>query len=101
MNDTESQSGATTGPWSLDDVPAGGYKDFWLPMGESYTGIRLSIPVRVVRGTEPGPIVGLTAALHGDEINGTGRDPRIGRPGSIERPPRRHRHGAGPERGLV
>lgn len=70
--------------WNLDDVPVGGSEDFWLPMGESYTGIRLQIPIRVLRGTQPGPTVGMTAALHGDEINGTGAIRELAVPGRLK-----------------
>lgn len=70
--------------WEIEDVPVGGAKDFWLPMGESYTGIRLQIPIRVLRGTEPGPTVGITAALHGDEINGTGAVRELAVPGRLK-----------------
>lgn len=69
--------------WDLDDVPVGGAKDFWLPMGETYTGIRMQIPIRVLRGPEPGPTVGVTAALHGDEINGTGAIRELAVPGRL------------------
>ncbi|MCC7076301.1 MAG: succinylglutamate desuccinylase/aspartoacylase family protein [Acidimicrobiia bacterium] len=34
------------------------------------TGTWLSLPVTVLHGTRPGPTLGLTAALHGNEING-------------------------------
>lgn len=30
----------------------------------------IRVPVLVVRGVEPGPVVGITAALHGNELNG-------------------------------
>ncbi len=39
---------------------------------ESYSGAAVTIPVYVWRGTKPGPTVFVTAAVHGDEINGTG-----------------------------
>ncbi len=32
----------------------------------------VKIPLQVRRAREPGPVVFVTAALHGDEINGTG-----------------------------
>lgn len=41
-------------------------------ISKSYTGSDVSIPVVVCRGHEPGPTVAVTAAVHGDEINGTG-----------------------------
>jgi uncharacterized protein len=33
-------------------------------------GQPLRVPVLVVRGTEPGPVLGITAAIHGNELNG-------------------------------
>lgn len=43
-----------------------------LVISESYSGRDIGIPIRVVRGRDPGPTVFVTAALHGDELNGTG-----------------------------
>ena len=43
-----------------------------LLVSETYTGNPVSIPIRVVRGLEAGPTVFVSAAVHGDEINGTG-----------------------------
>jgi hypothetical protein len=40
-----------------------------LPVGESVGG-ESSTPVLVVAGTQPGPVVCLTAGIHGDELNG-------------------------------
>lgn len=39
---------------------------------ESYSSRDVAIPIRVVRGEQPGPTVFVTGALHGDELNGTG-----------------------------
>ena len=39
-------------------------------ISETYMGDRVRIPVTVVNGTEPGPTGVLTAAAHGDELNG-------------------------------
>lgn len=41
-----------------------------LPVARLYDFTALEIPVHVVRGHEPGPTLFLSAALHGDEING-------------------------------
>lgn len=35
-----------------------------------YDSTDLTMPVRIIRGEKPGPIIFLSAALHGDEING-------------------------------
>ncbi len=38
--------------------------------GETTYGSKLETPVYVIRGTRPGPALCLTAAVHGDELNG-------------------------------
>ncbi len=41
-----------------------------LPMGRLVTGSQLALPLCVINGARPGPAVWLSAAIHGDEING-------------------------------
>jgi predicted deacylase len=41
-----------------------------LPVAHLYTNTPVALPVRVLRGREPGPTLFVSAALHGDEING-------------------------------
>lgn len=41
----------------------------WSP-GETFSGIAVPTPVLVVNGAQPGPTLCLTAAVHGDELNG-------------------------------
>lgn len=53
-------------------VPQGARTDLLLKVSESYTGDRTSIPVTVVNGERPGPVLFVTAAIHGDELNGIG-----------------------------
>ena len=43
-----------------------------LEIAESFSGAPVTLPLRVMRAGEPGPAVFVTAALHGDELNGTG-----------------------------
>lgn len=50
----------------------GASEDVRLPISQTYTGDTINIPLRVIRALEPGPKVFVTAAIHGDEINGTG-----------------------------
>lgn len=50
--------------------PAGARTHVQIPVGRLPTETWLSVPVEVVRGAQPGPSVWLTAAIHGDEING-------------------------------
>ena len=58
--------------WRGKALPRGECSDVFLPVSESYSGISLKIPIRIQRGVEDGPVVYITAALHGDELNGTG-----------------------------
>ncbi|MFT4046633.1 MAG: succinylglutamate desuccinylase/aspartoacylase family protein [Solimonas sp.] len=41
-----------------------------IPVARLYTSTPVALPVRVLRGREPGPTLFVSAALHGDEING-------------------------------
>ena len=43
---------------------------FNLPVTTLYTSTPVAIPVHVIRGRKPGPKVFISAAIHGDEING-------------------------------
>ena len=58
--------------WLGETIPRGASTDVTLPISESYSGISLQIPIRILRAEEDGPTGFITAALHGDEINGTG-----------------------------
>jgi predicted deacylase len=53
-------------------VPAGTRSDIDIAVTESYSGVPVRIPIHVWRAAAPGPIVFVTAAVHGDEVNGTG-----------------------------
>ncbi len=53
-------------------IALGETADLRLPVSMTFTGDALNIPLRVVRAAEPGPVLCVTAAVHGDEINGTG-----------------------------
>ncbi len=54
------------------DVSPGEVADLRLPVSATFTGDEQAIPLRVMRAQQPGPILLVTAAVHGDEINGTG-----------------------------
>jgi predicted deacylase len=58
--------------WTDLDVKPGEHKEGRLVVSESYAGSDIAIPFSVWRGTSDGPAVYITAAVHGDEINGTG-----------------------------
>ena len=53
-----------------DTVPPGARRDLEWTAGESFAGTAIDTPVIVVRGQRPGPTLCLTAAIHGDELNG-------------------------------
>jgi len=56
----------------IHDVPIrpGERKIVKIPVAPMYTHDDLSISVQVVRGRQPGPVLFVCAAIHGDEING-------------------------------
>lgn len=58
--------------WFGEDIPRGESRDVQLSVSESYSSMSVQIPIHIRRATEDGPVVFITAALHGDEINGTG-----------------------------
>src|SRR5210317_2013251 len=56
--------------FNLDDTPKGTLRYYWLSIVSDGFGNPVSIPLIVARGVEDGPILGLTAAVHGNELNG-------------------------------
>lgn len=52
------------------EVPPGVRRDLMPLASESYTGDRTTIPMAVLNGAEDGPRLFVTAAIHGDELNG-------------------------------
>ena len=55
-------SGGRVEPGETDDIR--------YPVSETYLGDPIRIPVTIINGEEPGPTVFLSAAVHGDELNG-------------------------------
>ena len=51
-------------------VPPGSYRRLAWSATELFEGVPVSTPVLVVNGTVEGPTLCLTAAIHGDELNG-------------------------------
>ena len=41
-----------------------------LPVADLYTATSLSMPVQVISGRKAGPVLFVSAAIHGDELNG-------------------------------
>ncbi|NLQ16835.1 succinylglutamate desuccinylase/aspartoacylase family protein [Marinomonas sp. M1K-6] len=52
------------------DIPLGGTVRIKLPMVKLYTDTNMSMPVFVKRGKRTGPTLFISAAIHGDELNG-------------------------------
>lgn len=63
--------------WFGREIPAGETCNVELAIGESYSGMAVQIPIQIRRAVAEGPTVFITAALHGDEINGTGAIRRL------------------------
>jgi predicted deacylase len=51
-------------------IPAGRAAVVDLPVPPLVTGARISLPVRIFHGRHDGPVVWISAAIHGDEIGG-------------------------------
>lgn len=70
MNKTRSQK--TVADWFGETIAPGESRNVKLVIGESYSSMAVQIQIHIRRGIEDGPVVFVTAALHGDEINGCG-----------------------------
>ena len=64
----EQRSGAFT--FDGGRVEPGETEEFRFPVSETYLGDPVRTPVTIVNGPQPGPTVFLSAAIHGDELNG-------------------------------
>ncbi len=51
-------------------VEPGETEEFRFPVSETYLGDPVRMPVTIINGPRPGPTVFLSAAIHGDELNG-------------------------------
>lgn len=51
-------------------IARGEKKTLFLPMPNLYDCTPITMPVHVIRGSKPGPCLCVTAAIHGDEVNG-------------------------------
>ena len=54
----------------LDQFPWGRVTRFWITLAEDGLSSPIRVPIIVAKGVKEGPIVGITAALHGNELNG-------------------------------
>ncbi|HMQ08401.1 MAG TPA: succinylglutamate desuccinylase/aspartoacylase family protein [Saprospiraceae bacterium] len=55
---------------NLDDFEKGKLHKVWFDIVTDAFGMPISLPVLIGRGREDGPVLGLTAAVHGNELNG-------------------------------
>ncbi|KAJ3361689.1 hypothetical protein HDU91_003798 [Kappamyces sp. JEL0680] len=54
----------------IEDFPAGQISTSWINMVKQGLSEWIRIPVIIARGVEPGPVIGITAVVHGNELNG-------------------------------
>ncbi|KAJ1666380.1 hypothetical protein IW140_001110 [Coemansia sp. RSA 1813] len=54
----------------LNMFPVGKISRVWIALAEDGLGMPIRVPVIVARGSVAGPVVGITSALHGNELNG-------------------------------
>ena len=55
---------------NIEDCPKGAISRFWLRLAADGIGTAIHIPVMVARGMQDGLTLGITAAVHGNELNG-------------------------------
>ncbi|EGF76998.1 hypothetical protein BATDEDRAFT_28088 [Batrachochytrium dendrobatidis JAM81] len=54
----------------IEEFPTGKISTVWINMVKQGLSEWLRVPVIIARGTESGPVVGITAVVHGNELNG-------------------------------
>lgn len=54
----------------LSQVAPGTVRKCWLPIITDGVGAPMRLPVLIAKGQKEGPVLGLTAAIHGNELNG-------------------------------
>lgn len=55
---------------NLADLPSGAISRVLLEITHDGRGLPIDVPLLVAKGKKPGPVCGITAALHGNEVNG-------------------------------
>ena len=53
-----------------EEIKPGQRRTLEIAVPSLYTHTQLEMPVQVIRGKKPGPCLFISAAIHGDEING-------------------------------
>ncbi|MFT4759877.1 MAG: putative deacylase [Paraglaciecola sp.] len=54
----------------INDIPKGAITRYWLNIATDGLGVPIRVPVMVARGKKDGKVLGVTAAVHGNELNG-------------------------------
>lgn len=62
--------GETIYALDISQTPPGSIGYYWLHLLRNGIGEPIRIPIMVARGQQEGPVLGLTAAIHGNEFNG-------------------------------
>jgi len=75
VTDREPGEAVLSRPWGVvelldSEVAPGERRRLFLQASESFAGDSVEIPVLAIRGERAGPVVCLTAGIHGDELNG-------------------------------
>jgi hypothetical protein len=55
---------------NIHQIERGQISRFWLELTSSGLGNPMRVPLLVARGWEEGPVLGITAVVHGDALNG-------------------------------
>lgn len=55
---------------NIEKVPSGTISKYWLEIVEDGMGVPVHIPIIIAKGKTKGKVIGLTAAIHGNELNG-------------------------------
>ncbi len=55
---------------NIKDAPSGQISRYWLHVVTDGMGVPIHIPIIIAKGKKPGKTLGLTAAVHGNELNG-------------------------------
>ncbi|KAI8049337.1 hypothetical protein BDF21DRAFT_433175 [Thamnidium elegans] len=68
--DTDMPPPVTRDKLEVDEFPLNAISTAWIKIMTQGLSEWIKLPIIVCRGTEDGPVVGITAAVHGNELNG-------------------------------
>ena len=54
----------------LTAIKKGSMETFWLALANDAMGVPIKVPIMICKGMQDGPVLGITAAVHGNELNG-------------------------------